>query len=900
MPPRRRGGIPLGSVARQARADAWPLSVGVVVVALVAFVTAVVPRLANQVSADEIHAAFADAGPRADVVVSIPLSESLDEPRPLWADTAGSATFDAGKLAAGLPDVFAAPVTSIISSELKAGVVDGRPGRLRFAFVNQEGASGVVWLSGRAPQATATMEDVASSYGKAFPVEVALSAAVAAALEVTDGQILHLTDSDGAPLDVPVTGIFAPVDLGNAAWGVVPTLVTPKVVKGAEGRVELSAMVTAGSLPFARLALTPGAFSCQDTFRVRPDKLDASNAASVATAVRGRVAGPDGFGITGATLSVYTRLDVVLDSALARIRSASAQASLILAGVLASAASVLLLSAGLVVQRRSAVLANQRARGASLPAIGRGLAWESIALAAFGEGGGLAVAGLVVPGAMSWGWIAPSLVLAAVAGPALGVRSAARTSAPPPALRLDPRSRAKAAAARRVAFEAAVVLLTVGAFAALRARGVTASGSTLGADVVVLAAPALAAGTVALVSLRLLPPLRRWARRAATRTRGAATVLAAARIANPGLPLIALVLSTSLFTASLAIEATVRSGQLDGSWQTVGADVVVSTNSPSGLPPEVASLPAMAGVEAAAGARVAPGLQLLGDGVDLVVRVVAVDSAQYEALLAASPLADAPQLALLGASSAGAGTNSVLALTSGVPVTATALSLRWEGKAVAITAVGAAPAMPGDEPYAGPTVVVDRASLARVTGTPIAPDVLWVDGEGAEPAVRTVLGPGDATIATREGWLAARKAAPVTAAFETLLAGAAVVLMALAGLAVFLVAAAGSRGRATALAGYRVLGLPRAQGGRVALGELLVPVLVGSVVGTATGAAVASLLVGPLDLAVLTGQAGAPTLVLPWWCWMSVPALVIAVLVAVSVELAGHRRDQLGQVMRAG
>ena len=318
------------------------------------------------------------------------------------------------------------------------------------------------------------------------------------------------------------------------------------------------------------------------------------------------------------------------------------------------------------------------------------------------------------------------------------------------------------------------------------------------------------------------------------------------------------------------------------------------------MPPETASLAGAPGVDAAAAASIATGSQLLGDGLDMVVRVVALDSADFQALLAASPLPDAPQLALLDPASPGAGEESVAALVSGVSSKATGLSIRWDGAAVRITAVGAAPAMPGDGRSGEPTVVVDRGALARFLGAPVPSDLLWVDGPSAEEAVRALPGLDDATLATRAAWLAERRAAPVTEAFQRLLVGATAVLLALGVLVVALVAASGARGRATALAGFRVLGLPRRQGGTVAFGELAVPVLVGSVVGTAVGVGLASFLVGPLDLAVLTGQSHAPTLVLPWWCWASIPALIAAVLVAVAVELVGHRRERLGEVMRAG
>ena len=217
-----------------------------------------------------------------------------------------------------------------------------------------------------------------------------------------------------------------------------------------------------------------------------------------------------------------------------------------LAGVLATALLVLLLSSELVVQRRARVLAHQRSHGASLPAIARALAVESALLTALGWGIGLGIAAIVIPGETSWGWVLPPLAFSAAAGPILGVRAAARRMAPPPARRLDARSSEAPAAARRLAAEAAVVLLTVGALAALRARGATAAGDTIGSDLIVLAAPTLVAGTVALALARLLPPVWAPLRRAAGRSRSAVPVLAAARIRTSVLPLASFVLATAL------------------------------------------------------------------------------------------------------------------------------------------------------------------------------------------------------------------------------------------------------------------------------------------------------------------------------------------------------------------
>jgi len=896
---RRFGGaVPFGSAVRQARSDSAPLSVAMIVIALVTFVTAIIPRAAERVATDEIRTAVADPSARADVVANVPLWEDWAVERPLLTGTAEDSYWVAQYLASGLPQVFSPPVTVIDSRQLRTDMLEDGPGYVRLVYVDADGPPDVVWIDGKSPEETEDAFDTAVA-GLTFPVEVGLSEDVAEALDVEVGDTFYASDLNGPPVSLMVSGVFRPVEANAPEWDVVPTLVEPVVVSGFAARVELSAMLSADSLPCARLALEKGSLARTYTFTIKPEDLNASNAAATATSIRRIAAGSDDLGASWLGTTVRTRLDSVLDAAIARVDSANAQGSLILAGVLATALLVVLLAAGLVTQRRFSILAHHRAHGASLPAIGAALAVESAVIAALGGGIGLAVARAVLPGPTSWSWVAPPLILAALAGPVSGVWAASRRTAPPPARRLDLRPGIRSAAARRLSLEVAVLVLTVGSFAALRSRGVTASGATLGADLVVLAAPVLASVAVSLVLLRVLPPTVRWVRRIAGRARGATPVLAASRTRIAGLPLVSFVLATSLVTTALAIDATVRSGEITGSWQSVGADVVAATSSDLGLSSEIETLAGAPGVDAVAAAHVATGTQLLGDSVDLAVRVVAVDSADVEALLADSPLADAPQLALLTDPPEGLEAASVPVLTTGVPSGASGLSLRWQGQVVPLTSVGAAPAIPGEGLSAGPTVVVDRQVLEQAMGISLPPTVVWVDGEGAEAAVRSLPGLGDATITTRSDWLEARRTAPMTEAFGNLLVGAVAVLMALAALAVYLVAAASARGRATALARFRVLGLPRRQSDRVAVGELVAPVLVGSVVGTVTGVGLAALLVGPMDLAVLTGQLSAPTLVLPWWCWMSVPVLVVAVLIAVAVELAGHRRERLGQVMRA-
>lgn len=200
------------------------------------------------------------------------------------------------------------------------------------------------------------------------------------------------------------------------------------------------------------------------------------------------------------------------------------------------------------------MLAGARGRGASLPGLGLELAVESVALAALAAALGLGVARLLVAGP-SWRWALPVAAVAALAGPVLGVRSAATalSARAVPANRAARRTARRTRQLRRLALEATVVLAAAGAFAALRQRGVE--------GILPACAPTLGAVTGALVLLRVLPPAARLALRLAARSRGGLPLLGAARAAATAgrpLPVLVLVLSTALLTYAAVLAATER------------------------------------------------------------------------------------------------------------------------------------------------------------------------------------------------------------------------------------------------------------------------------------------------------------------------------------------------------
>lgn len=898
----RAGAVPADQVARQAWATRGPLALALGVVALVAFLASAAPRVLERAATDEVRAAAGAAGSALAVTV-----RDRSEVRELRLGTADGLSSTAQLLAGNLPvEVGSAvtdPVASLVGPELRAGNVGGRPVLLRFAYLGGDGGDGrtaldvtdpvagaVTWVSGGPPATAIDPEDVPDD--GPLPVEVGLSERVADALGVGVGDELAVVDPDGVPIPVPVTGVFRPVDPDARVWRAAPTVIEPRTVGGAAGRVAVSALTSATSVPAARYDVPEDRLVVAYTFDTVPARLDVRSADAAARAVRALAAAPRTLGLSAGNPTITTRLDELLDGAQDRVAATTAQAAVVLSGVVATALLVLVLATSLLVRRRAAVLAHQRALGATLPALAGAAAAESLVLVAVGSAVGLTAAALLVPGPVAWGWVVPPLVLAVLIPPVLAARVGARSTAPPPARRTG-RAVSRGAALRRPLVEATVVLLAVASLLTLRARGAGSAAGTLGADLVVTSAPVLVAASVAVLLLRLTPPVAGWARRATARTRGPIPLVAVARTPVAVVPVLALVLVAAMSTLVLTLHATVRSGQEAGSWLTVGADAVLTAAPDPGLPEDLAAgLDIDAGVLVAT-ARVVDGTQLLGDGVDAVARLVAVDATAEARLLAATPAPDAPDLLTLAGTRTGE--QAIPALVSGAGPGATGLHLRWGGESIPLEIVGVAPDLPlaaGAEA----TVVVDRATLATVLGRPVPATVAWLVGPGAED----VGSAQDMTVTTRVGRLDEVRSAPTAAAFDSMLRAAVAVLGVLGVAAVALAAAVGAVDRRRALLQLRALGLPRRSGGRLVLAELVGPVLGPAAAGMLTGVALSALVVGALGLQSLTHQAGPPALVLPSWVLGTLLGLGLAVGVVVAVERPRPGHEQLSQMMRSG
>ncbi|MEU8168966.1 FtsX-like permease family protein [Micromonospora sp. NPDC049004] len=903
------------SVRGRGRTDAGPLLLTAAVIAAVALLAGAVPGLlraaADKAVQDAVRRSGQDSnvlvgadwerddGPTGGRVRTAHLADDIDN----FRDRATSA------LGPDLDAVLLSPI-AVASGPILTVTEGNAPRTFQFTYLAGDGGGpDVTWIAGSAPGPTVTDEYVVTPYqGPPWPVQVGLSEADATELHLGPGDRIPVKDGHGRKKDVRISGIYRPADSADPAWRLAPALLHP--VPGADGVgiTRIAGLLSRESLPDARLAVGENELRRTVHFAPVPDALTWDTTATLASQVVKLKAASGSSAARDESLKWESRLDVTLREVRGRISAVSAQAAVLLIGVLTATVLVLLLAADLLVRRRTPALSAARQRGAALPDLGAELTIESTVVSLAAAAVGLALARAAAPG-VSWAWAVPAVLAGAVAGPAFGILAAARASR-------DRRQPANAAARRwiratgqlrRAAVEAAVLIAAVAAFVTLHQGGllpVASDGDTgelTGDTILPISAPALGVLVGALVLIRLLPLGARFALRQALRSRRPLAVFGAARAAataGRALPLLVLVSATALASFAFILGTTVSRGLADGAWSSVGADARLDVGAEAGAgaaTPAVAErIAAAPGVGQVVVAQVTDSARVFSESTLFTPRLVIVDTAAFQRLLATTPLPDAPDLARLR--TPGPGDVPALVRSSDGELRAgTRLQLpRDDAPAIRLTAVGTAPSVGG----AGDVVIVDAAALASA-GLPAVPNTVWVTGPGAARAVSNSGVAADVVL--RADVLRAQRVAPLTAGLLRLAWTAAAMLLALGLLGLTLAAAAGAAERWQTLTRLRTLGLRHRDARWVAAGEVLPPVVVAAVCGPLLGALLARLTLGPLDLRLLTGQAADPGAVLPWWLLALVSvALLVAAATVVPVESALRRRDRLSEVLRAG
>ncbi|WP_030488592.1 FtsX-like permease family protein [Micromonospora chokoriensis] len=903
------------SIRGRARTDAGPLLLTAAVIAAVALLAGAAPALlraaADRAVQDTVSRAGTDSnvlvranwerddGPTGGRVRMPNLAEDLDDLR-------DKATWALG------PDLDAAllPPVATVDGPILSISGGSVPRTFQFTYLADDlDGPDVTWTAGSPAGPAVSDQYVENPYdGPPWPVQVGLSEADAAALNLGPGDRIPVRDGRGRDLDVRISGIYRPADSADPAWRLAPALLHPVPGVDGVGTTRFAGLLSRESLPDARLAVDEDQLRRTVHFTPVPAALTWDATAALVSQVVKLKATSGASSERDQALKWESQLDTTLREARARNSAASAQAAVLLAGVLTATVLVLLLAADLLVRRRTPVLGATRQRGAALPDLGAELIIESAVVSLTAAAVGLALARAAAPG-VSWAWAVPVVLAGALAGPTLGTLAAARASR-------DRRQPANPAARRwiratsqlrRAAVQAAVLLAAVAAFVTLHQRGLLPvapdgdTGELTGDLILPISALALGALVGALVLLRLLPLGARFVLRGALRSRRPLAVFSAAQAATTAgraLPPLILVTATALASFALILGATVTRGLTDGAWSTVGADarLDVGADATSATPALAERIAAAPGVRQVVVAQVTDSARVFSDSTLFTPRLVIVDAAAFQRLLATTALPDAPALTRLTAPGPTPGDVPALVRSSdGDLRVGTRLQLpRDDAPAISLAAVGTAPSVGG----ANDVVIVDATALANA-GLPAAPNTVWATGPGAAQAMSNTGVTADVVL--REDVLRAQRVAPLTTGLLRLAWTAAAVLLALGLLGLALAAAAGAPQRWQTLTRLRTLGLRPRDVRWVAAGELLPPVVVVAVCGPLLGALLARLTLGPLDLRLLTGQAADPAAVLPWWLLGLVSvALLVAAATVVPVESALRRRDRLSEVLRAG
>ncbi|WP_332107787.1 hypothetical protein [Phytohabitans flavus] len=222
------------SVRGRGRADAGPLALVAAVVVVVTLLAGAAPPLLRAAADDAVQDAARTAGRNADVTAHArwPYDDAPGGGRArtphLAADIEDFRDQAVGALDPGLRAVLGPPVAMVTSPTLK--VTDGsllRTFQLAY-LLDERGAysdTQVSWIAGGPPAPAVPSDDasVTAPYdGPPWPVQVGLSEADAAALDLGPGDRIPLADQYRRVKNVVVSGIFRATDSNDPTWRLAP------------------------------------------------------------------------------------------------------------------------------------------------------------------------------------------------------------------------------------------------------------------------------------------------------------------------------------------------------------------------------------------------------------------------------------------------------------------------------------------------------------------------------------------------------------------------------------------------------------------------------------------------------------------------------------------------------
>ncbi|WP_189698002.1 FtsX-like permease family protein [Streptomyces chromofuscus] len=858
MPPRGRSGSFPAGLGTRLRALAGTSVALALLAAVTAALAAAYPRAVDR---------YGDAGLRRAVEQALPDRTTVQvQAPPPWTDTMrdAEATLRPGPLAAAQAGVLATakaplvpdPAQSSYGVRTTVGLAaadswlprpSGMPAQVVLA-AQQDLASHARLTAGRLPRTTGTPVTAATAR-----VEAAVTVDTARTLNIRVGSVIHVPGSARAPLGVRVTGIVAPRAPSGAYWSALPVLRTPALSR-LPGSAPTEVYWLGGLLlaPDAGPVLlgTPG--RPHRYWQVAPDvtALHGHDLDRLASAVAALESGP---GVQRLRTLVDERLEAqtYLDDVLAHhagLRSGIEPLLLVAAvGTGTLAVIVLAMAGGVAADRRRAELTLLRARGASLPGLAARLLAETAVVAVPAGALGLTAALLVLPGARTAPAAVAALAVTGLACIALPLRAvmAHRT-----VRTQDGRENFVSArpSRRRTVAELTVLVIALGAVAALRRQG---SGSTG----LVAAAPVLTGVVAALLLARLHPLPLRALGRAAARTRGLVIPLSLAHAARASgfavLPLLALLsaLTTAAFGGSVL--GGVMAARDQAALLAVGADGRVETTTgalPRALPDRIRRLPGVRDTTEASltyEAKPQQGSQS--------VPLAGVDPEAYAHLSHRTGLGpfDAARLRRGSTATAGGTAEPMPALasprvaeeygTGPLPV------LLPDGTAVTVRIVQVeerTPAVIGDD-----FLVVDRSALPRgaartttllLTGDALNGRTLRAAADGTAAAVR---------LRTEER--ARHVDSPLQSGAERLYSAAVAAGAGYAVLALLLTVLRDAPERSALLARLRTMGMSRAQGRQLLILHALPQAFLAAAGGTLTGWAGIHLLSPGIDLTTI-------------------------------------------------